>query len=324
MRVKSDVPSNEFSLIERYFTNIGKTDYPARLSQGDDAAVLDVPAGMQAVMSVDTLIGGVHFPEQTSAADIAFKALAVNLSDLAAMAAKPAWFLLSLSLPDYNEIWLEEFSSSLKQLAQIYRVELVGGDTCQGSLSVTIQITGLVRDGQFVTRTGAQVGDSILVSGALGNASLGLAHLEQRIHLPSSLQEVCLSALNRPKPRLELAEFLSSYASSAIDLSDGLVGDLNHILRNSQVGASLRQGDLPVNDWIRKNDAFNHALIGGDDYEICCTVPSQYRDRVDEWNLIHPDCLLSEIGEITESNYTLITDDHSVDLKTWQGYQHFG
>ncbi|MCH7881846.1 MAG: thiamine-phosphate kinase [Proteobacteria bacterium] len=313
----------EFSLIERFFADTGNTDYPARLSQGDDAAVLDVPAGMQAVMSIDTLIGGVHFPEQTSAADVACKALAVNLSDLAAMAAKPAWFLLSLSLPGNDEVWLEEFSSSLRQVSQDYRVELIGGDTCRGALSVTIQVTGLVPEGEYVTRAGARVGDSILVSGVLGNAALGLAHLQQRIHLPESLQEVCLNALNRPKPRLELADFLARYASAAIDLSDGLVGDLSHILRNSQVGAALRQGDLPVNEWIRENDAFDYALMGGDDYEICCTLPAQYRDRIDEWNQAHPDCPLSEIGEITATDYTLIKDKQSVDLKDRQGYQHF-
>jgi len=318
------VPPNEFSLIERYFYGIGNNDYPARLSQGDDAAVLDVPAGMQAVMSIDTLIGGVHFPKQASAADIASKALAVNLSDLAAMAAKPAWFLLSLSLPGNDEAWLDEFSSNLRQMSQDYQIELIGGDTCRGPLAVTIQVTGLVPAGKYVTRAGARPGDRILVSGVLGNASLGLAHLQQRIDLPESLREVCLSALNRPIPRLELTDFLARYASAAIDLSDGLVGDLSHILDNSGVGAVINRADLPVNRWIRETEAFDYALGGGDDYEICCTLPAGYRLRVDEWNRDHPDCPLSEIGEITKSGYTLINGNQSIDLKRWRGYQHFG
>ena len=318
------MPSNEFILIEHYFADVGSSEYPARMSQGDDAAVLDVPAGMQAVMSIDTLISGVHFPEQTSAADIAYKALAVNLSDLAAMAAKPAWFLLSLSLPAIDEDWLGAFSKSLNEISQHYQIELIGGDTCRGPLSVTIQVTGLVAEGQYVTRAGARVGDRILVSNLLGNASLGLAHLRGRIHLPEPIRKMCLNALNRPTPRLELSDFLSSYASAAIDLSDGLVGDLSHILQSSQVGAVINQDAMPVNDWLRDNDAFDYALGGGDDYEICCTLPSKYRDRVGEWNQVHPSCPLIEIGEISKSDYTLIKDDQSIDLRDWQGYQHFG
>lgn len=316
--------SNEFSLIERFFADIGRGEFPVRLSQGDDAAVLDVPPGMQVVMSIDTLISGVHFPQQTSAADIAYKALAVNLSDLAAMAAKPAWFLLSLSLPDDDEDWLEEFSKSLGQMSQRHQIELVGGDTCRGPLSVTIQVTGLVPEGQYVTRAGAQAGDRVLVSGVLGNASLGLAHLQQRVHLPEPLRELCVTALNRPKPRLDLSDFIAQFASAAIDLSDGLVGDLAHILRSSRVGATINQFALPVNDWIKKNDAFDYALTGGDDYEICCTLPSKYQDHLDDWNHAHPECQLIEIGEIIKSDYTLMKGNHSTDLKHWQGYQHFG
>ena len=316
--------SNEFLLIERFFADIGRGEFPVRLSQGDDAAVLDVPPGMQVVMSIDTLISGVHFPEQTSAADIAYKVLAVNLSDLAAMAAKPAWFLLSLSLPDVDEDWLDEFSTSLGQMAQRHQIVLVGGDTCRGPLSVTIQVTGLVPEGQYVTRAGAQAGDRVLVSGALGNASLGLAHLQQRVQLPEPLRELCVMALNRPKPRLDLSDFIAQFASAAIDLSDGLVGDLAHILRGSRVGATINQFAIPVNDWVRENDAFEYALTGGDDYEICCTLPSKYQDHLDNWNHAHPECQLIEIGEIIKSDYTLMKGNHSTDLKHWQGYQHFG
>jgi thiamine-monophosphate kinase len=318
------VPLNEFSLIERYFGDTGSSPYPAVLSQGDDAAVIEVPPGMQAVMSMDTLICDVHFPTQTSAGDIASKALAVNLSDLAAMAATPAWFMLSLSLPGYDESWLQSFSNSLKRSADRYQLELIGGDTCRGPLSVTIQITGLVESGRQITRQGARPGDKILVSGTLGCASLGLEQLQQKIQLPEATRELCLSALNQPIPRLELVDFLSRYASAAIDLSDGLVGDLGHILKRSGVGAQIRQADLPVNEWLKKNNAYRHALYGGDDYEICFALPAEHYSAMLQWNLHHPDCLLTEIGEITKSGYTLIVDNRAIDLNDQQGYQHFG
>ncbi len=314
---------NEFSLIKRYFADIGDTRITTKLSQGDDAAVIEVPAGMQAVMSMDTLINGVHFPLDTSAADIAYKSLAVNLSDLAAMAATPAWFMLSLSLPDNNESWLHEFSSSLKQVAETFQLELVGGDTCRGPLSITIQITGLVQKNRYVTRSGAKPGDKILVSGLLGSAALGLAHAQKRLKLPKSIAGICLAALNRPCPRIELVEFLSRYASAAIDLSDGLIGDLAHILKLSDVGAIVNQASLPVPDWIVENNAYQYALSGGDDYEICLTLPRHHWPRVVHWNQQNPDCRLSEIGEISESGYTLIQAKQTTDLYDWQGYQHF-
>ena len=314
---------NEFSLIKRYFADIGDTRITTKLSQGDDAAVIEVPAGMQAVMSMDTLINGVHFPLNTSAADIAYKSLAVNLSDLAAMAATPAWFMLSLSLPDNNESWLHEFSSSLKQVAETFQLELVGGDTCRGPLSITIQITGLVQKNRYVTRSGAKPGDKILVSGLLGSAALGLAHAQKRLKLPKSIAGICLAALNRPCPRIELVEFLSRYASAAIDLSDGLIGDLAHILKLSDVGAIVNQASLPVPEWIVENNAYQYALSGGDDYEICLTLPRHHWPRVVHWNQQNPDCRLSEIGEISESGYTLIQAKQTTDLYDWQGYQHF-
>jgi len=314
---------NEFSLIERYFADTGKGQFGAKLAQGDDAAIVEVPVGMQAVMSMDTLISGVHFPENTRVADIAYKSLAVNLSDLAAMAATPAWFLLSLSLPDFNETWLNDFSVSLKQTANLFQIELVGGDTCRGPLSITIQATGLVTKDRYISRSGAKPGDKILVSGSLGNAALGLAYLQTKVNLPSTMSGQCLSALNRPQPRVELIEFLSRYASAAIDLSDGLVGDLAHILRRSQTGAIINQVNLPVNEWIRQNNAYHYALNGGDDYEICFTLPPQHWPRVVQWNEEHPDCRLSAIGEVSNSGYTLIQGQQTIDLHDCKGYQHF-
>jgi thiamine-monophosphate kinase len=314
---------NEFSLIERFFFNTGKSPFPVVLSQGDDAAVVDVPVGKQLVMSVDTLISGVHFPEPTSAADIAHKSLAVNLSDLAAMGATPAWFLLSITLPKFDEIWLSEFSASLKKTSSQYQIELIGGDTCRGPLSITIQVSGLVDQNNYVNRKGAQLGDLILVTGELGNAALGLAYLQQRVTLPATLIETCLEALNRPNPRLELTGFLRSYATAAIDLSDGLVGDLRHILDQSQKGATIRLDTLPVNDFIRSQQKYDYALTGGDDFELCFTIPTQNKDVIDEWNDKNPQCKLTHIGEITDSDYELVGNHKTENLINWQGYQHF-
>ncbi|MDH5353112.1 MAG: thiamine-phosphate kinase [Gammaproteobacteria bacterium] len=318
------MPQAEFSIIEKYFAGIGSSQWPPELPSGDDAAILEIPEGKQAVMSVDTLIAGVHFPLETSPADIAHKSLAVNLSDLAAMGASPAWFLLSLTIPDTNESWLDSFSASLRKIAEQYRIELVGGDTCHGPLSITIQVTGLVDKDKYITRSSANPGDLILVSGQIGNAALGLAHLQNRIQLEEKLIVPCLEAVNRPTPRLCLTDFLRNFANAAIDLSDGLVGDLKHILDKSKVGASISQDALPVNEWIVDNDAYEYALSGGDDYELCLTISPGYKDQIMLWNQKNPDCQLHLIGQITESGFYLHTENETIDLSNTKGYQHFG
>lgn len=314
---------NEFSLIDRYFSDIGAKQSSTILSQGDDAAVIAVPAGQQLVMSIDTLIAGVHFPDQTKPADIAHKALAVNLSDLAAMAATPACFLLSISLPEFDDGWLSEFSMSLKKLADQYRIELIGGDTCKGPLSITVQVNGLVGKDQYITRSGAKPGDLIIVSGQLGTAALGLAHSRGDISLPEPLKTKCINALNRPEPRLCLTGFLHQCATSAIDISDGLVGDLGHIVDKSGVGAKVYQHRLPVDDWISTNALFDYALTGGDDYELCFTIPQKYQNKLEHWNQQNEECPLTIIGEIIEAGYYLTDKSREIDLQTLSGFQHF-
>ena len=293
------------------------------LGHGDDAAVVEVPAGDQLVISMDTLVGGIHFPLDTSPADIAYKALAVNLSDLAAMAANPAWFLLSLTLPQIDSKWLSQFANELRQTAELFKLRLIGGDTCRGELSITIQIAGLVSSDQYLTRQRACLGDLILVSGELGNAALGLAHKQGQIDLPRDLQSKCLLALNRPQPRLELTPFLREFASAAIDISDGLQGDLAHVLKASNCGARISRDAIPVNTWIEQQAAYQYALAAGDDYEICCCVPARHQDEIENWNLGHPACQLTTIGEITESGYFLREGERLIDLGNAQGYRHF-
>lgn len=314
---------DEFAIIERYFSDIGKPAANLALGMGDDAAVVEVPSNEQLVISMDTLLSGVHFPSDTSPADIAYKSLAVNLSDLAAMAATPAWFLLALTLPQNDATWLHQFAHGLRQAAESFELQLIGGDTCHGELSISIQIAGLVPSGRYVTRARARPGDLILVTGELGNAALGLAHKQGEIDLPRNLQAKCLLALNRPQPRLELIPFLREYASAAIDISDGLQGDLGHVLKASSCGAEIVQLALPVNDWIKQQEAYHYALAAGDDYEICCCVPTKHRTEIESWNREHPHCRLSKIGEITESGYLLRAGEHLIDLGNAQGYQHF-
>lgn len=315
---------DEFSLIEEYFAAIGTRSQHTQLGIGDDAAVCSIPEGCQLVSSMDTLISGVHFPADTAPADIAHKALAVNLSDLAAMAAEPAWFLMSLTLPEIDDKWIREFATALNRIAENYAIELVGGDTCRGPLSITIQVTGFVPEDTQVTRAGAKPGDSILVSGRLGDAALGLASLQERVDLPVAYRETCVERLVRPLPRLELIPFLRRYASAAIDISDGLLADLGHLVSASGCGANIRQDTLPVDHWVRQNNAFPFALNEGDDYEICCCVPEQHLAQIESWNRDHPDCPLTVIGEITESEYYLVRDGQKVDVNEPQGYRHFG
>jgi len=314
---------DEFAIIDQYFADIGDSADSVLLGVGDDAAVVNVAPGHQLIISMDTLVEGVHFPVDTDPADIAYKSVAVNLSDLAAMAADPAWFLLSLTLPKSDPQWLSQFATGLRQIANDFNLSLIGGDTCRGALSITIQIAGLVPVGQFVTRQRARPGDLILVSGELGNAGLGLALKQGQVDLPQDLHRRCLMALNRPQPRLELVPFLRAFASAAIDISDGLQGDLAHVLKASHCGARILRDSIPVNAWIAQQQAYQYALGAGDDYEICCCVPARHQPEISAWNKAHPECRLAAIGEITESGYFLRDGESLIDLDNAQGYRHF-
>ncbi|MBT8435629.1 MAG: thiamine-phosphate kinase [Gammaproteobacteria bacterium] len=314
---------DEFAIIERYFSDIGDPADNLVLGVGDDAAVVDLPPGHQLVVSMDTLLEGTHFLAGTCPTDIAYKSLAVNLSDLAAMAATPAWFLLSLTLPENDSNWLSQFSNGLRQAADQFNLRLIGGDTCRGELSITIQIAGLVPSDRFVTRKHARAGDLIMVSGELGNAGLGLAQKQGTLELPGDLQSRCLLALDRPQPRLELTPFLREFATAAIDISDGLQGDLAHLLKASGRGARIARDAIPVNAWIEQQQAYHYALGAGDDYEICCCVAASHRGEIENWNLDHPECRLTEIGEVTESGYFLEEGERLIDLTQLQGYRHF-
>ncbi|MFA5531836.1 MAG: thiamine-phosphate kinase [Thiohalomonadaceae bacterium] len=267
----------EFQLIERFFTSQPVTRDDVTLGVGDDCALLRVPAGMLLAVTMDTLVEGRHFPQGTDPGALGHKALAVNLSDLAAMGAEPAWVTLSLSLPAADEGWLTGFADGLLTLAERHGVQLVGGDTVRGPLAITVQAHGFVPPAQALRRGGAGVGDTVYVTGTLGEAGAGLqiALGERAVAEPDASR--LRMRLDRPSPRLEWGRALRGLASAAIDVSDGLAADLGHILEASGVGATLRLDALPVSEPLCRavgtQEAHRLALAAGDDYELCFTAP---------------------------------------------------
>jgi len=264
----------EFTLIDliRARATHGRDDVV--LGIGDDAALLQPPPGMQLVVAMDTLNDGVHFPPGTEAAQVGWKALAVNLSDLAAMGAEPAWCTLSLSLPDGDPAWVAGFLDGFLALAALHRVALVGGDTTRGPLSVSVTVHGFADPGRALCRDGARVGDSVWVSGTLGGAAGALAQWREGRAITPALRE----RLERPLPRIALGRALAGVASACIDVSDGVLADLGHVCAASGVGARLELDALPGADLLRPHfdgDALRALQAsGGDDYELCFTVPA--------------------------------------------------
>jgi len=266
---------HEFNLIEEYFTWVD-TPEDVAIAVGDDATVLDIPKNKQLVTSIDTLISGVHFPENTKPFSIGYKALAVNLSDIAAMGATPKWFTLALTLPEIDTVWLEGFSAGLKTIAKQYGCFLVGGDTTRGPLSISIQVLGLVDTNQALLRSGAKLGDKIYVTGTLGDAAVGLKNIQGVVSLSSKDSDYCQQRLNQPMPRLIESNVIKHFASSCIDVSDGLLQDLSHILKASKVGAMLDESLLPLSSALKnmkRESANDYASDGGDDYELLFTIP---------------------------------------------------
>ena len=265
----------EFDIIARYFARkSARSD--VLLGVGDDAAVLDSQPGRKLVVAMDTIVEGVHFLADSDAADIGYRAIAVNLSDLAAMGAEPAWMTLSLSLPRANEQWLNGFSSGLFELANEYNVALVGGDTVRGPLVITVQIAGWVEADAWLTRSGAKPGDLLFVSGIPGEAAAGLAVIQRRM-LGGESAAFLKHRFLRPRPRIELGRQLRTVATAAMDVSDGLLTDLKKLCVASGCGAQLNVDLLPESAAMRElfeaDDGLQYALAGGDDYELLFTLP---------------------------------------------------
>lgn len=318
---------SEFDIITSYFATqiTHRTDVIVGI--GDDAALVKPPQGHELAITTDTLVSGVHFPEATLPYDIGYKSLAVNLSDLAAMGATPAWVTMALTLPEENAAWIQAFCEGFFTLANRHRVQLIGGDLTRGPLSITIQAIGFTPPQQALLRSQAQAGDLIYVTGTLGDAGLALRFIQKKIELKSAYQTEILARLNRPEPRLATGEALRSLASSAIDISDGVAADLNHILAASRVGARINVEHLPLSEALTHNltpaEAIALALTAGDDYELCFTVPVQKRSELEQ-RLSSIPCRTTCIGEITQSSgLALHYNDGSSYHGTLFGYQHF-
>lgn len=319
----------EFDLIAKYFT---RATPDAALGVGDDCALLVPSPGMQLAVSSDMLLEGRHFSPQDSPAGIGHKSLAVNLSDLAAMGATPRWATLSIALPEVDDAWLTAFSRGFFRMADLHGIELVGGDTTRGALTISITVMGEVPPGQALRRDGAQAGDDIWVSGVLGSAAMALAYRQGRLFMEQIDAAKVLPALYLPMPRVELGIALRGIAHSAIDISDGLLGDLGHILERSQVGAKsigarLEFSTIPtlpvVQGYLHEAVARDCVLAGGDDYELCFTAPPANRDRV-LTAAKDAGVSVTRIGHITtEAGLTVIGADGHPLIIEHTGYDHF-
>ena len=313
---------SEFDLIQRYFSAIGGPREDVVLDIGDDCALLQVPEGRQLAVTVDSLVEGVHFPAGCDPEALGHKALAVNLSDLAAMGAEPAWATLALTLPEADGDWLAAFSRGLAALARRTGIRLVGGDTTRGPLSVTIQVQGLVRSGQALRRDGARPGDLVAVTGTLGDAGLAL-----RQQQAGQSRNPLWQRLERPEPQLAAGRALVGIASAAIDVSDGLVADLGHVCRASGVGADLELARLPLSpalrQWVQDRGDWSLPLSAGDDYELCVTVPpAAWRSAVQR--VADAGARLTRIGSIgTGAGVRCRTEDGRPLTLPTTGYRHF-
>ncbi len=312
----------EFDLIARHFSRPAPS---ARLGVGDDAALLKPTPGMELAVSTDTLLSGRHFLPDTDPRRLGRKCLAVNLSDLAAMGALPRWALLALTLPEADADWLAAFAEGFYAQADEHGVGLVGGDTTRGPLSITVTILGEVEAGRALTRHGARPGDDIWVSGELGGAALGLCHLRGEVELGPAAPE-CLARLHDPVPRIALGRALLGVASAALDVSDGLLGDLGHILERSGVGARAEFAALPLAAPLRDLPelAAPCGLAGGDDYELCFTAPPERREAVLAAGR-GVGVAVTRIGAITQAPGLAVVDGRGrlVDIGA-RPYDHFG
>jgi len=318
----------EFDLIQRYF-NRPSQRADVLLSVGDDCALLQVPAGESLAVSTDTLIAGVHFPHATSPYDIGWKSLAVNLSDLAAMAAIPRWATLAISLPAYDPDWLQAFADGFFALADAHDVALVGGDTTRGPLSITITVHGTLPASAALRRDRAQVGDLIAVTGTLGDAGRALSHaLGSRVIAEPADAEQLLSRLNRPVSQINAALALRAHCHAAIDISDGLAQDLGHVLSASKLGGWIELGAIPLSAALRRqtadaDEAIELALHSGDDYELCLTLPAgNWPEALAAANAVG--VTLTRIGEIVVGSGLRLLSQGKPCRIAGTGYDHFG
>jgi thiamine-monophosphate kinase len=320
---------NEFALIERYFHRAVR-DPAVRVGIGDDAAVVAPTPGMELALSVDMLVEGRHFLPDVDPAALGHKTLAVNLSDMAAVGATPRWALLAGALPDNDEHWLGAFAGGLFALAGRYRVALIGGDTTRGPRNLCVTIIGELPAGSALTRAGARPGDDVLVSGRLGDAALALAALQGRATLDEATLAALRIRLEWPEPRVTLGERLRGVATAALDVSDGLTGDLGHVLDASRVGAEIDLACIPCAPSLtallaspQRPLALACLLAGGDDYELCFTAPPVARPQLAAL-AIELSLPLTRIGSITAERGLRVRDEAGRELLPLpQAFDHF-
>ena len=316
----------EFGLIERIRQRTAQSRDDVQLGIGDDAAILAMPANQEQIAALDTMVEGVHFLHGTAPADLGWKALAVNLSDLAAMGASPAWALLGLTMPRPDAAFIDGFTAGFAELARPYRLALVGGDTTRGPLTISVALHGFAPPGKAIRRSGARVGDAVLVTGTLGDAAAGL-HCLQHGLADAAPADFLIARLHRPTPRIAAGLVLREVAHACIDVSDGLLADLDHICAASGVGAEIDASLLPLSPAMMNlfddASAQRFALTGGDDYELCFTVPLA---RVAEVlaDLARLGCGATRIGRIVEGERVRVRDARG-DWVEWEqrGWEHF-
>ncbi len=323
---------DEFSLIQNYFQRASFKRKDVVLGIGDDAAVSNVPVNQLLVTTTDTLSEGVHFFADCDPEDLAHKAVAVNLSDLAAMGAEPSWISLSLSMPSIDSHWLDKFSTKLAELTEYFSIQLIGGDTVKGPLSVTITAQGFVPPDSMLTRSGAKAGDWIFVTGSLGDAGAGLDVMTGKLVVDKKEdKQFLLSRHLRPSPRIVAGTVLRRLASSCIDVSDGLLQDIQHVLKMSETGAILYLDQIPLSPALGNNvqellQALKYALTSGDDYELLFTVPEEHKTSV-ETALNNYSIPYTNIGQMTGAIGKLETrlNQKAFDISEFEssGYLHF-
>ncbi len=308
---------SEFALIQRFFTAPALRNPLNQLGVGDDCALIKIPVGSEMAITVDTMVEGVHFFPAADPELLGQKLLAVNLSDLAAMGASPVSATLALTLPEVNEAWLQSFAKGLNQMAERYNLDLIGGDTTRGPLTLSLQLMGWVPEGQAIKRSGASVGDLIYVTGSgLGEAGLGLK-VEQGYTVNNP--EQVLNKFHNPEPRIIEGLKIRSYASACIDLSDGIASDLLHILDKSQVGALLDWEKIPLSlqlkNYIQQTADWKLPLTAGEDYELCFTISP---DRVDDLDIV-----CTQVGVIESQPGLRIQREGVIQALGAKGFEHF-
>lgn len=317
---------DEFGLIQRYFAR-AQVGSDVLIGIGDDCAVVQPPAGRHLVMSIDTMVEGVHFPVDTRPERIGARAMCAALSDLAAMGARPHWFTLALTIPDADPEWMSEFSDGVFSVAKHHECCLIGGDTTRGPLCVSVQVHGSVEPGKALLRSGARPDDIIYVTGNLGDGAAALAVIKKTMTVSAGVSAYLQKRFYAPSPRILEGELLVGVASAAIDVSDGLSADLSKICEASAVGALVDVSRLPISplwkDYIHEGQRLGWALSGGDDYQLCFTVPRAHVAKVENW-IKQGKLLATAIGKITHKPSLLLMKNGKVYEPESTGYNHFG